>query len=152
MGGSRIKFYHCHDESKSEPVLNSPCKDSMGMEMEPVKEEADAPENQPGEFFVSLQRQQQIGVTYTMVEKRPLQQTLRTIGTVTGDITRQRDFVAPASGSVVSLGVASTGETVEKGQLLLTIYSPGFADRLNRILPTLYRTTWLHPTSAPRQA
>jgi membrane fusion protein, copper/silver efflux system len=121
--GRKIKFYQSTMNPKeTSPV---PAKDSMGMEMEPVYEETDAPENQPGEFSVSLQRQQQIGVTYATVEKKALQQTLHAVGTVAGDITQQRDFVAPASGSVVSLGVASTGETVEKGQPLLTIYSPG---------------------------
>jgi Cu(I)/Ag(I) efflux system membrane fusion protein len=81
-------------------------------------------ENQPGEFTVPLERQQQIGVTYATVEKQPLQQTIRAAGVVAGDIASRRDFVAPSSGSVISLGVASAGETVEKGQPLLTIYSP----------------------------
>src|SRR6202021_913860 len=36
----------------------------------------------------------------------------------------RRYFIAPASGSVISLGVCSAGETVEQGQVLFTIYSP----------------------------
>ncbi|HEX3624476.1 MAG TPA: efflux RND transporter periplasmic adaptor subunit [Verrucomicrobiae bacterium] len=78
----------------------------------------------PGEFTVPIERQQQIGVTYATVEEMPLQKTLRASGTVAAQISNRRDFVAPAAGSVISLGVGSAGETVEKGQTLLTIYSP----------------------------
>src|SRR5262249_29796101 len=65
------------------------------------------------------------------------------VGTVAGEITSRRDFIAPATGSVVSLGVASVGETVERGQPLLTIYSPDllneeqdFADAVQTYLAT----------------
>lgn len=78
----------------------------------------------PGEFIVPIERQQQIGVTYARVDERDLQKTLRASGIVASEISRRRDFVAPAGGSVLSLGVGSIGETVEEGQTLLTIYSP----------------------------
>ena len=81
-------------------------------------------EDQPGEFTVPVQRQQQIGVTYAAVQKQPFTHTVRAVGVVVAEISRRRDFVAPAPGSVISLGVASAGETVEKGQMLYTIYSP----------------------------
>ena len=97
----------------------------------------------PGEFTVPIERQQQIGVTYATVEKIPLQQTFRASGMVAAETTRRRDFIAPASGSVTSLGVGSAGETVEKGQGLLTIYSPdllteeqNFADAAKDYLTT----------------
>jgi Cu(I)/Ag(I) efflux system membrane fusion protein len=121
-GGRKIKFYQSTmNPRETSPV---PAKDSMGMEMEPVYEEATPPENQPDEFVVSMERQQQIGVTYAKVAKRPLKQTLRAVGTVAIDITRQRDFIAPAAGSVMSLDISSAGETVTQGQPLFTIYSP----------------------------
>jgi RND family efflux transporter MFP subunit len=140
-GGRKIKFY----QSTMSPKENSPvpAKDSMGMEMEPVYEEAGAPETQPGEFTVSIERQQQIGVTYATVEEVDLQKTLRVSGVVGSEISRSHDFIAPASGSVVGLGVGSTGEMVEKGQTLLTIYSPdllteeqNFADAARDYLTT----------------
>jgi Cu(I)/Ag(I) efflux system membrane fusion protein len=78
----------------------------------------------PGEFTVPIERQQQIGVTYAMVEDVDLEKTLRASGIVGSEISNRRDLVAPATGSVISLGVGSAGETVVKGQTLLTIYSP----------------------------
>jgi Cu(I)/Ag(I) efflux system membrane fusion protein len=78
----------------------------------------------PGEFTVPIERQQQIGVTYATIEEMPLEKSVRVSGIVGSEISSRRDFVAPASGSVISLGVGSVGESVEKGQTLLTIYSP----------------------------
>lgn len=121
-GERKIKFYQSTmNPSETSPV---PAKDSMGMEMEAVYEEVAAPDNQPGEFTVPIDRQQEIGVTYATVKKMPAQFSLRAVGVVNSEIARRRDFIAPASGSVVSLGVTSVGEKVKKGQTLLTIYSP----------------------------
>ena len=78
----------------------------------------------PGEFTVPIERQQQIGVTYANVKKMELQKALRVSGIVGSEISQHRDFIAPAAGSVLSLGVGSAGETVQKGEALLTIYSP----------------------------
>src|SRR5260221_4577048 len=48
-----------------------------GMQMESPS--TNAPLDAPTEFTVPVERQQQIGVTYTAVEKRPLQQTIRAV-------------------------------------------------------------------------
>ena len=81
-------------------------------------------DDKPGEFSVPVQRQQQIGVTYAAIQKQPFTHTVRAVGVVAVELSHRRDFVAPGSGAVISLGVASAGETVEKGQMLYTIYSP----------------------------
>jgi Cu(I)/Ag(I) efflux system membrane fusion protein len=75
-------------------------------------------------FTVPLERQQQIGVTYAMVERRPLQHTIRTVGTVEPDSTRRWSFVARVGGYVEKLFVTSPGEIVEKDVSLVSIYSP----------------------------
>jgi Cu(I)/Ag(I) efflux system membrane fusion protein len=69
-------------------------------------------------------RQQMIGVTYATIEKRPLQAILRTVGTVTFEKQRHWDFVSRVDGYVQKLEVSAPGDVVEKGQLLLSIYSP----------------------------
>jgi RND family efflux transporter MFP subunit len=76
------------------------------------------------EFEVPVERQQQIGVTYATAERKPLRRTVRTVGSIVQDRTRQWEFVARAEGYVQKLYVTSPGEPVEAGQPLLTIYSP----------------------------
>ncbi len=78
----------------------------------------------PTEFTVPVARQQLIGVTYATVEKKRLQSTLRTVGTVTYDKLRNWNFVSRVEGYVQKLEISSRGDLVEKGQPLLTIYSP----------------------------
>lgn len=79
---------------------------------------------QPTEFTVPVERQQEIGVTYGTVEKRPFTHTVRVVGTVADDKQRRWDYVARVEGYVSKLFVSSSGELVEKGAPLLTIYSP----------------------------
>lgn len=134
-GGRKIKFYQSTMNPKeTSPV---PANDSMGMKMEPVYEEAGAPENQPGEFSVPLERQQQIGVTYATVEKQPVQFSIRAVGTVTADKQRQWDYVARVDGYVQKLFVFSPGEIIEKNSPLLTIYSPDLLTTENEFLNLL---------------
>ncbi|MSU57651.1 MAG: efflux RND transporter periplasmic adaptor subunit [Pedosphaera sp.] len=83
-----------------------------------------APEEAPSEFTVAVSRQQQIGVTYAAVEKKPFSHTVRAAGTVAYDKQRHWDYVARVEGYVQKLFVSSRGELVEQGAPLLTIYSP----------------------------
>jgi membrane fusion protein, copper/silver efflux system len=76
------------------------------------------------EFVVPVQRQQQIGVTYAKVERKPLRHTIRAVGLIVPDKTRNWQFVARVDGYVQKLHVSSPGELVEKDAPLLSIYSP----------------------------
>jgi len=78
----------------------------------------------PSEFVVPVQRQQQIGVTYAKVERKPLYHTIRAVGLVVPDKTRSWQFVSRVDGYVQKLRVSSPGELVEKDAPLLSIYSP----------------------------
>lgn len=100
-----------------------------GMDLVPVKKKSAAVDQpasgqQPEEFTVPIERQQQIGVTYATVGTRPFMHTLRAVGTVASDKQRRWDYVARVGGYVEKLDVFSRGELVEKGAPLLTIYSP----------------------------
>ena len=81
-------------------------------------------QEKPGEFRVPMERQQQIGVTYAIVEMKPLHHTIRAAGKVAPDTQRVWRVVARAGGYVQELGVSAPGEVVKKGQLLMTLYSP----------------------------
>jgi Cu(I)/Ag(I) efflux system membrane fusion protein len=130
---------HSHDPHGKCPIC--------GMELVPVKKKATpaspggqpatnapvttnqettspTPDDKPGQFSIPLDRQQQIGVTYAAVVKRPFQQTVRALGTVAYDKRRRWDYVARVDGYAQKVGVFSRGEPVEKGAFLLTIYSP----------------------------
>jgi membrane fusion protein, copper/silver efflux system len=80
--------------------------------------------NKPGEFFVPIERQQQIGVTYASAERRPIQMSIRSVGVLEPDQAKIFEYVARVDGYIQDLMVASPGEQVNAGQPLLTIYSP----------------------------
>lgn len=96
-----------------------------GMDLIPVmKSGADGATASPTVFLVPLDRQQEIGVTYAIVERSPLRRTMHAAGTV--DFDRQRDwqYPAPMDGRVKELFVTSPGEPVTANQPLLSLESP----------------------------
>ena len=102
-----------------------PARDSMGMDMVPVYEdEKPGATNQPSEFVVPVERQQQIGVRYAKVERKPLGHTIRAVGLIVPDRTRSWQFVSRVDGYVQKLDVTAPGELVDKNAPLLSIYSP----------------------------
>ncbi|HET9418325.1 MAG TPA: efflux RND transporter periplasmic adaptor subunit [Chthoniobacterales bacterium] len=78
----------------------------------------------PGEFVVPVERQQQIGVRYAKVERKPLRHTIRAVGLIVPDRSRNWQFVSRVDGYVQRLNVTSPGELVEKDAPLMSIYSP----------------------------
>jgi Cu(I)/Ag(I) efflux system membrane fusion protein len=79
---------------------------------------------QTSEFIVPVERQQQIGVTYAKVERKPLTHTIRSVGMIVPDRNRNWQFVSRVDGYVQKLNVTSPGQVVEKDGPLLSIYSP----------------------------
>jgi RND family efflux transporter MFP subunit len=121
--GRKIKYYKSTmmaGETSAKPV-----KDSMDMDMVPVfEDEKPGAANQPSEFVVPVERQQQIGVRYAKVERKPLFHTIRAVGLIVPDKTRNWQFVSRVEGYVQKLHVTAPGELVEKDAPLLSIYSP----------------------------
>src|SRR6266436_2221683 len=76
------------------------------------------------EFTVPVERQQQIGVTYAAVMKRPIQLSIRSVGMLEPDTSKMFDYVARVDGYVQELKASSPGQQVSQGQPLITIYSP----------------------------
>jgi len=79
---------------------------------------------QTSEFIVPVERQQQIGVRYAKVESKLLRHTIRAVGLIVPDKTRNWQFVSRVDGYVQRLDVTAPGELVEKDAPLLSIYSP----------------------------
>jgi membrane fusion protein, copper/silver efflux system len=78
----------------------------------------------PSEFVVPVERQQQIGVRYAKVERKPLHHAIRAVGLIVPDKTRNWQFVSRVDGYVQKLNVTSPGQIVDKDAPLLSIYSP----------------------------
>jgi Cu(I)/Ag(I) efflux system membrane fusion protein len=78
----------------------------------------------PGEFVVPVERQQQIGVRYAKVERKPLRHTIRAVGLIVPDKKRNWQFVSRVDGYIQKLQITAPGELVEKDAPLLSIYSP----------------------------
>ena len=79
---------------------------------------------QTSEFVVPVERQQQIGVRWAKVERKPLRHTIRSVGMIVPDKSRNWQFVSRVDGYVQKLSVTSPGEVVDKDAPLLAIYSP----------------------------
>jgi Cu(I)/Ag(I) efflux system membrane fusion protein len=73
---------------------------------------------------VPPERQQLIGVTFGMVEERPLTVTLRAAGRITVDERKLSDVTLKYEAYVEKLFVGETGKAVQEGQPLARIYSP----------------------------
>jgi RND family efflux transporter MFP subunit len=89
-----------------------------------MKGGAESKAPQTSEFVVPVERQQQIGVTYAKVERKPLEHTIRSVGLIVPDRSRNWQFVSRVDGYVQKLNVTSPGQVVDKDAPLLSIYSP----------------------------
>ncbi|HXG20070.1 MAG TPA: efflux RND transporter periplasmic adaptor subunit [Methylomirabilota bacterium] len=79
------------------------------------------PENR---LIVSPERLQSIGVRFAPVERRALDRTIRTVGRVEVDERRVAHVHLKLEGWIDRLLVNYTGERVQHGQILFTLYSP----------------------------
>src|SRR5207244_1577319 len=72
--------------TQSQETKDEEMKGMSGMQgMPEMKEGADNKAPQTSEFVVPVERQQQIGVTYAAVERKPLRHTIRSVGMVVPD-------------------------------------------------------------------
>lgn len=92
---------------------------------------------QPSDFVVPTERQQQFGVTYATIAKQPFRHTVRVAGMVAFDTQLHWDCVSRVEGYVEKMFVFSPGESVAKGAPLLTIYSPDLLNTQNEFADML---------------
>jgi len=108
-------------KAKEAPSTMTGANGSMGSMQMP------SPDQDTGkshEFTVPVERQQQIGVTFATVTKRPIRHLIRSVGVLESDTSKTYDYVARVDGYVQELKVNSPGQEVSQGQPLITIYSP----------------------------
>jgi len=111
-----------HD-AKSEPEAPAPSA-TAGAEAtpNPPAPERAAPANQM--IRISPERQQQIGVKFSVAAIRPATVEIRAVGRVAYDETRIAHVHTKVSGWIEDVFIDFIGEPVRKGQPLFTLYSP----------------------------
>src|SRR6184192_4558749 len=120
-GGSETK----PSPAQTEQTKGSEMKGMAGMPGMPgTKGGAETKAPQTSEFVVPVERQQQIGVRWAKAERKPLRHTIRSVGVIVPDRSRNWQFVSRVDGYVQKLNVTSPGQVVDKDAPLLSIYSP----------------------------
>ncbi len=100
---------------------------SADMEMTvsmPATSESSVGMSPRAEINIDLRRQQLLGVRTAPAERRMLTQSIRAVGSVRYDETRLADINVKVDGWVEELHVDYTGQFIEPGQPLFTLYSP----------------------------
>jgi len=98
-----------------------PKKDPMGMAYIPVYADEDA---SSANVHIGADKLQKLGVRTEPATLRVLTHTLRVIGTVEPDESRQSTISPRFEGWITQLFVSTTGALVSRGQPLLEVYSP----------------------------
>ncbi len=121
-GGERtIKFYQ--SSMKPGEVSPNPGKDSMGMDLVPVYDDAGS-----GAAATTVQIDavtiQRMNLKTAVVGRGPVRREFRTVGTVAYDESGLRDITTKYEGWIEKLFVDTTWTTVKQGDPLFEIYSP----------------------------
>ena len=119
-GERKIRFY----QSSMTPgeVSPKPGKDSMGMEMVPVYEDADTSASNTIQIdAVTIQR---MNLKTDVVTRGPVRREFRTVGTVAFNESGLRDITTKYEGWLEKLFVDATWTSVKAGDPLFEIYSP----------------------------
>lgn len=107
------------------------------------------PKATQGSVDITADRQQFLGVTFTTVEKRPLIRQVKTVGRVEYD-ERKIGFVnTKFSGWIERLDIDFTGVHVNKGQTLMSIYSPDLVSAQEEYLQALKAVRTIPPGADP---
>jgi RND family efflux transporter MFP subunit len=118
-GERKIAFY----KSTMNPGETSPQpgKDSMGMDMVPVYEDA---ANESQTIAIDPSTIQTMGIRTAEVTRGPLRRLIRTVANVDYDETALADVTTKYKGWIEKLYVDATGALVNPGDPLFEIYSP----------------------------
>lgn len=118
-GGGEKQVKHWVSPMDPTYVREAPGQDYMGHDLVPVYEGGAG-----GGIAVDPVTQQSMGVRTATVEVRDLQRSLRAVGLVAFDESRQYVVNSKIEGWIERLHVNQSGQPVRKGQPLLEIFSP----------------------------
>ncbi len=120
-GDRKIKFYQ--STMKPGETSPTPAKDSMGMDMAPVYDEAPAAADTAA-IAVDAATRQNMNLRTAEVQAGPLRKTIRTVGTIDYNETALADVTTKFKGWISQLNVDATGQLVHRGESMFEIYSP----------------------------
>jgi Cu(I)/Ag(I) efflux system membrane fusion protein len=112
---------------------------------------AAAPDSPDG-IVIDAQRRQRIGVRTAPLTKKPLHLTIPALGRITYDESRFTDVTLKLRGWVVTLYANTTGQYVDQGDTLLTLYSPELYAAQQEYLLALRSQAAAQRTGAPDRA
>jgi len=118
----KVLFYrNAMNPSVTSPV---PAKDAMGMDYVPVYADGAGNAGNAGTVSIDPIVIQNIGVRTAIAKKSDLSRTVRAVGRVAFDEERMARLHPKVEGWIEDIRVDKTGETVKKGDVMVSIYSP----------------------------
>ncbi len=120
-GERKIKFYK--STMNAGETSPTPAKDSMGMDMVPVYEDAAGTDNSSA-IAVDAATQQNMNLRTAEVQRGALRKTIRTLGAIDYNETALADVTTKFKGWIEKLNVDATGQLVHRGEPMFEIYSP----------------------------
>jgi Cu(I)/Ag(I) efflux system membrane fusion protein len=94
---------------------------------------------------LTADQERTIGVRYTTVQRQTLDRTIRTVGRIEPAEPKIADITLKIDGFVEELFVDYTGESVRRGQPLLTIYSPMLVAAQEELLTAVRMANRINP-------
>ncbi len=131
--GRRVLFY----QDSMHPWIKSdqPGKCTIcAMDLTPIYEGEHGFDSQGDLVTLSSNSVTVLNVQADVVQRRPVQRTLRVAGILEADSTRKTVIAAPAPGRIDDVLVASAGVDVQAGQVLASFYSPDLTFQTRRYI------------------
>ena len=146
-GATEQKITHWVSSMDPTYVRDAPGKDAMGMDLVPVYDKSGG-----GGVTIDPATSQNMGVRIAPVMRQDISRSIKTVGVVTADESRQSSINSKVEGWIEKLYVDQTGKPVAKGAPLLEIYSPDLVSAQQEYLLALRNSERLAENPYPEIA
>ena len=146
-GDDEVAYYTCSMHPSVKEATPGTCP-ICNMNLTPVTRA----EMETGVIMIDEVRRQRIGVKTGSVVRQPMRLEVRAVGKISYDETRLENVTLRTSGWIEELRVNETGQRVEQGQALFTVYSPDFYTAQEEYLQALRSQSNARGTGRPDRA